>query len=198
MPSTKRLQDRYAASYTVKVSATAYEPEKPWARQPFDGELGWSLFSDYLMLPLPRKTQELAKRRGLAWTQIETLAAEGHWKARAAYWDDHLAEIRTSTIERVTEETAEEVAKRQLSLTRAMQRLAAAEIAALERAQGPDAMPGTIPARDAMRFAVNGIRLERLIMGESTDRTETIPDVSGLSLEELREARRLQEKAGVR
>lgn len=169
-------------------------------RQPFDTDLGFALFSIFLMMAPPRRIRDLAKTSGIPWTQLETLAVEGHWQPRAALWDEHLAGIARTTIERVTEETAEAVARRQLTLTRRMQTLADREFAALEKlqAQAPD-MTGTLSPRDAMRLAVNGIRLERLIMGEVTDRTETAaPDVSALSVEELREARRLQAKAGVR
>ena len=180
------------------MSAVAYEPDRPWVRQPFDTDLTWALFSDYLALAIPRRLQDI-RPAGYTWTQIERFAAENFWRERAAMWDDHLAEIRTLTIERVTEETAEEVARRQLTLCKAMQELAGLEInSLLKLARKAGDYPGTIQPRDALRFAANGVRLERLIRGEATERTETGPDVSTLSLEELRAARDLQAKAGIR
>jgi hypothetical protein len=134
----------------------------------------------------------------LTWTQLESMAGAAHWSARAALWDEHLSAIRTSTIERITEETAEEVARRQLTLTRRMQRVADRELTKLEKMGAENDFPGVVTARDALRLAANGIKLERLIMGEATDRTEVGPDLSALSLDDLRQLQGIQAKAGVR
>lgn len=173
-----------------------WDSQRPWARQPFDTDMGWTLFSDYLMLPVPRRLSKL--REFLPRYELERMAKECYWPERAALWDEHLADIRTTTIERVTEETAAEVAKRQLTLTRTMQSLAGKEFAAIARTYRGEDMPGNLSARDAIRLANYGIRLERVIMGEVTDRVEVGPDLSALSVEQLRTLRELQTKAGVR
>lgn len=181
------------------MSATKWEPDQPWVRQPFDTELSFALFGDFLALPLPRRLSDL-NRPGcpLTYQQIGAFARECFWSSRAAFWDEHLAHIRTSTIERVTEETAEEVARRQLSLTRLMQSVASRELGKLQKIGEENDFPGVVMPKDAIRLATLGIRFERLILGEATERTEAGPDVTGLSLEELREVRRLQAKAGIR
>lgn len=178
------------------MSASAYEPDKPWARQPWDTDLGFALFQDYLAQAQPRTVKPAG---GLSWAQVEAMARDCYWWARAALWDDHLAEIREQTIERVTEQTAEEVARRQLALTRDLQELASLEIGALRKvAKTANGFPGAIQPRDAIRAALVGIRLERLIMGEATDRTEVGPDLSNLDADDLRRLREIQAKAGVR
>jgi len=180
------------------VSASAYEPDRPWVRQPWDTDLTWALFSQFLALPVPRRLQDLCRSSRLGWTQLETYSREGWWRERAAWWDDHLAQIHTSTIERVTEETAEQVARRQLTLIRDMQELAHLEIGALlKMARQANGFAGVIQPRDALRLAVSGVRLERLVRGEDPEEVQ-IPDVSGLSLDELRSAAALQQKAGIR
>lgn len=177
-----------------------YNPERPWDRQPWDTELGWSLFGDYLILPVPRRLQTIASKSGYPLVTIKGWAKAGYWAERAGLWDDHLADIRTTTIERVTEETAEEVARRQLTLTRTLQRVASLEIEKLfaEVSREGSAM-GTMTPREALRFAERGIILERLILGEATERTDTGSNpMDQLNVEELRQARALQEKAGIR
>jgi hypothetical protein len=181
------------------MSATDWEPDRPWVRQPFDSDIGFALFGDFLVLPLPRRLSSLVRPDGpLTLRQIERIAHEAHWQARASFWDEHLANIRTTTIERVTEETAEDIARRQLGLTRRMQRLADGELVKLEKLMMQNDFPGLLTARDALRLGDRGIRLERLILGEATERTEVGPDLKALSIEDLREMRRLQAKAGIR
>jgi hypothetical protein len=45
-----------------------------------------------------------------------------------------------------------------------------------------------------IRFLVLGVRTERLVIGEATDRVEGEVDLSGLSLEELRALKEIQNK----
>lgn len=179
------------------MSATEYDLERPWARQPWDSDLGWALFQDYLALDQPRTLNRL--RAPVSWARLEAMAAECYWSARARFWDEHLSEIRTATFERVTEESAEQVAKRQLTLCRDLQELSRLEIGALVKvAKTAQGFPGAVTPREAIRAGMVGIRLERLIMGEALDRVEVGPDLSALSAEDLRTVRALQAKAGVR
>lgn len=187
-PLTRRTLD--------PVSALEFEPDKPWARQPFETDLGFALFGEYLGLPLPRQLTKLRQHQ-LTWSQLSETAFNGHWKERAALWDEHLAKIRSETLERVTEETAAQVAARQVRLTKRMQSIADLELAKLERVVAQNDFTA-VELRDVIRLALNGIKLERLVRGEVTERVETGPEVGALSLEELREARRLQAKAGIR
>ncbi len=179
--------------------AEEWDAERPWARQPWDTELGWCLFGDYLVLPdRPRRMRDL-KGHPLTDYQLAEIARVAWWQARAALWDEHLAQIRTSTIERVTEETAEQAARRQVLLARRMQRVADKELSKLEAMGSENAFPLLeVTARDIARLGTNGIRLERLVMGEATERVAEVMDLSALSLDELRQLRALQDKAGVR
>lgn len=181
------------------MSATAYDVERPWERQPWDSELGWSLFGDYLILPLPRRLQSIVTKSGYPMTVIRDMAKACYWVERAALWDEHLGDIRTKTIERIAEETAADAARRQLSLTRTMQRLASLEFEKLFSLATRDGeAPGILTPREAIRMADRGIILERLVMGEATDRPEAGPNLDGLTADDLRQLRALQDKAGVR
>ncbi len=180
------------------MSALEWDADRPWARQPFDTEVSFALFGDFLTASPPRHLGRMAERAGYPAEVIRGFAKDAFWVERAALWDEHLAEIRTSTIERVTEESAAEVAKRQLALTRRMQRLANRDLSIIEKQGAENDFLSPIEHKDLIRLAVNGIKLERLIMGETTDKIETGPDLSNWSIEDLRALRELQAKAGVR
>jgi hypothetical protein len=193
------LDNAPPVAHTGRMSATDYDPEHPWERQPWDTEIGWALFGDYLALAPPRRLRAIAAKSGYGDLYIRTLARETYWEARAACWDEHLADLRKRTIENAIEESALECARRQMKLARQMQKLAGLEIGKLFAMASRDGeAPGVITAREALRFADRGIILERLVMGETTDRTEVGPNLDGLSLDDLRQMRALQDKAGVR
>ncbi len=180
--------------------ATDYNPAQPWVRQPFDTDLSWSLFQEYLALPPPRRLADAARGPGrvLTWAQLETLAWEDGWKERAARWDEHLDAMRIATVEQVVQEDAKARAERQGRAGRKLQRLGELEvdrlIKLLERTPGYDT--GTIQVRDAIRAIGIGVRVERLALGDSTEKIDTGPDLSQFSVEELRQLQDLQAKAG--
>jgi hypothetical protein len=176
-----------------------FDHARPWVRQPFDTDLSWALFSEYLMLPPPRRLQDLARQgRTLTTYQLETLAFEDGWAKRAYAWDQHLDQLRFQTVEQVVQEDARTRAERQGRVGKKLQRLAELvtdqNIALAEKAGGFDS---GITLRDAIRAAAVGVRIERIALGDTTDKIETVgPDLSAFTVEELREIQRLQEKAG--
>ena len=173
----------------------AYNPEEPWARQPFDDDLSFVLFQQYLMdYRRPRRLDRVKSRLTLA--SLKDVAARGYWAERAGCWDDHIARISSATIERCTREDAEHVAERQLLSTKLAQRLGSKVLEKLEAMEDENDFPsGQVTARDALRLIFVGIKTERLIRGEATERVEG-PDLSKLSLDELRTLRGLQSKVG--
>jgi hypothetical protein len=176
---------------------TQYNTERPWERQPCDTEIGWLLFQDYLALPRPRSIRALSHKGGpLSWTQLETLAWENGWTLRAALYDGHLDRLRQETIEKEVQETAKETAKRHVRQARKAVALAGLELDKLLDAAKQSPMPGIISPRDVIRFLALGIRSERLALGDATDVVENRVDLSKFNAEELRELRKLQEKAG--
>lgn len=173
-----------------------YDPEHPWVRQPCDTDLTWALFSEYLAQPLPRRLHALGRRVGFTIDQIEILAWEDAWKERATAWDRHLDALRDRTIEEVTQEDARQRALRQGRVGKKLQVLAEREIDKLAKIMSRDEMPGAITFREAIRAAQVGVHIERLALGESTERVETGPNLENLTLDELRSLREMQEKVG--
>lgn len=173
-----------------------YNLTEPWARQPFDGDLAWSLFQQYLTLTLPRRLGDLAKFAPVTQSQLDRLAFDDGWKIRAAAWDAHLDALRRATIEQVVQEDARARAERQGRQARKLARLGELEVDKLTQVlEKPDIGAGMIAPRDATRMIYVGIRAERLALGDVTERIETGPDVNNLSLEQLRQLRDLQEAA---
>ncbi len=178
----------------------SFNLEQPWTRQPFDTDLAWFLFQEYLTLPIPRRLSDLTRRPGgcpISWAQLETLAWEDGWKDRAAAWDRHLDALRLQTVEQVVKEDAAQRAARQGRVGKKLQTLAELELDKLiALASRKDGMPGVIQARDVIRAAGIGVRIERLALGDSTEKIETGPNLADFSVEELERLRELQEKAG--
>lgn len=177
-----------------------YDLARPWVRQPFDSDLSWALFQDYLSSPVPRSLAALARRPGcpLSWSQIESVAWEDGWKERAAAWDSHLDRLRVQTVEEVVQEDARARAERQGRAGRKLSRLGELAVDRLIRIleANPEFGATEVTTRDAIRAIGIGVRVERLALGDTTDKIETGPDLSGFSVEDLRTIRELQEKAG--
>lgn len=183
------------------MGVTEYNSAEPWVRQPFDTDLTWPLFQEYLAMPPPRRLGDLAKRPRfpLTWAQLETLAWEDGWKLRADCWDAHLDQLRIQTIEKVTEEDARSRAERQARGGKMLQELGTLTVGRLIKIlkTNPDFGSTEVTTRDAIRAIGIGVRVERLALGDVTDRVDTGPDMSKLSVEDLRALRELQEKAGM-
>lgn len=175
---------------------TDYDVVQPWVRQPFDGDLEWALFQDFLTLAgRPRDVRALVRLGApVSVPQLEAIAFEKGWNARADRWDEYLDQIRIQTIEDTIQETAREVAQRHGRVSRKAVILAEKELDKyLKAAREGDGL-GLLTPRDIIRFLVLGVRTERLVIGEATDRVETEHDLSGLSLDELRTLREIQTK----
>lgn len=176
-----------------------YDLDRPWVRQPFDTDLSWALFQEFLALASPRRIVDLSRRPGIGLTQwqLGELSRSDGWRERAIAWDEHLDDLRVTTIESIVREDAKTRAERQGRAGKKLQRLGELEIdkliKILERA---DEMHGTITLRDAIRAIGVGVRVERLALGDSTEKIETGPDLSKLTVEELRQIQVLQEKVG--
>jgi len=173
-----------------------FDPARPWVRQPFDSDLSWALFQDYLLQPLPRRVPWPGCP--LSWSQAQSLAWNDGWTLRAAAWDRYLDAARAQTVEQVVREDARTRAERQGLAGRKLQKLGTLVVDRLIKIleQNPDFGSTEVQIKDAIRAIGIGVRVERLALGESTDKVETVPDLSGLGLDELRKLREIQERVG--
>lgn len=184
-----------------------YDYEHPWRRQPFDSDISWPVFHRYLMQERrPRSLQVLVKEGcPYTWGQIQDQAWRDAWAERARAWDAigeveaegaYLGAVRSKAA--AAGETMGERSKRQAALGRRLQAVSNRTLDQLERTleRAPD-FPILTP-RELIRAADIGVRIERTAMGENDAPTDgNGPDLSALTVDELREWRRLMAKAKV-
>jgi hypothetical protein len=177
--------------------SNAFDASQPWVRQPFDGDLEWALFQDFLGLSSrPRNVRELVKKGApVSVKQLELIAWEKAWNARAALWDKHLDQIRVKAIETEVAESAKDVARRHQRGAKKLLALVEQELEKYHKASSSTEMPGILTPKDIIRGLFVGVRTERMVLGEASERLEGSVDLSGLSAEELRTLRDLQLKA---
>jgi hypothetical protein len=144
-----------------------------------------------------RQLLQLAKRPGCpySWHQIENVAFEFAWKERAKARDAYLDNLRQSTIESEIVEDAKAIAKRHGKAARRAFNVADREFTLLEKAMNAQTMHGLLSPAEARRLLETAIKTERLLMGEATEIVSNTPDLSHLTLEELRELRAIATKA---
>lgn len=172
---------------------------KPWERLDDETEAPWAAFEVFLATPAPRslrnvskKTQHLRPPDGYAVGTLEQWSSEWLWFERAKAWDDQLAKRARMAQERATESKAAKLARQQLEVWELALGLAKRKLKAMAKA---DPNGSTASVHEAIRAAKEATHAQRLILGEVTERVEAKADLSKLTLEELREAKRLRDKA---
>lgn len=181
------------------MSASEYDAKNPWLRQPCDNDQSFALFQEYLTLGPSRSIAALYRRIDrLPISRLYDLAHSAAWELRAKAWDRHLERVRVEAVEEAIEEDAKAIAKRHGRVLRDALTLADLELSKYLSAAKSGDMHGLLSPTEVLRFIHRVIPLERLVAGEATERVETSPDISKLSLEQLRELKIMQEQAGAR
>lgn len=178
------------------MSATEWDDEKPWERQPFDTEVSWPLFQRYL-LSWPRDLQSLIKgaRPPYTWGQLQDVAWSCGWALRAQAYDLH----RYAQIRGIKEQAEVDDARASFRIRTRMQTIVETELERLSKLQDEnekrgDSM-GVLMTREIARMAEASFKMDRLLRGQTTENVQPSTDLSHLSVEDLRELRRLQKKA---
>lgn len=158
--------------------------QDPWERREAEGETPYLHFRSYLTLPLPRPDLgTYAKTRGLAKNTIQVYSSRFDWTERLAAWDAHIARAEEEVI--LTER--QQLTRDHLQALRAARTLGTVVITGLlQRAEETGRTEG-VDARTALALVKQSAELERLIVGEATERVETRDldlDLSGLSAAE--------------
>ena len=120
-------------------------------------------FDYYASLGLDRSYQLVAERYGVSKRAVTDCASRENWTERLAKIERAVGE----RMDRRLEETLEQRRERHLTIIRAMQ---SRVVAALQKHPLKSAM-------EAMRAAEMAIKLERLVIGESNDRTEVVEQI---------------------
>ena len=163
---------------------------KDWERQEWDTEKSWEAFQLYLHMSTPRNMSKLCRETHLAEHSVREWSANGAWVERVAAYDRHLAKIQT----RAAESEVAKRARRHVRAAQLVEELGTTEIRkTLKRARALDLE--AVPARQAAKLVETGIKLQRLVSGEVTERVGEELDYSKFTDEELETFRALVAKA---
>ena len=170
---------------------------KPYDKQKGEGDIAFADFLAYLAMPMPRNLEELSKQQGKSYSHIRTHSSKFKWRARA----EVMGCRGPGRCRPDLGLEAEQIAKEQLRLLEGMRTLGAAEIRRRLKLyqKDPDGDHG-LTVREATMLIKEAVMLERLIIGEATERIDqmgsTPLDLSGLSGSEAEDLVRLLEKCG--
>ena len=159
---------------------------EPWEMQINEDPLRFEAFRVWRDCgPGARRTRVVADHVDRTTTTINIWAKENDWAARTAAWDRHC-----DTVARQAElDAIQDMKKRHVQISMQMQALGVAELSKLLRTAKKNSKKNCLTAADAARLVEQGMRLERLNMGEAESVNE---DRGGLSWTDL--VRKAQDK----
>jgi len=165
-----------------------------YERQPGESKRSFALFLQWLREERPRSVKTFAKKVGKPEGTIWRLHSTKNWGERTDIWDraQDKAEHKAILSER------ERIVRRHLRAIEKLHRLGEQNLdillSHLEQ-EGVELKGKNLSPRDVREILKTSTELERLIIGEATERVETQWDLSKLSVEELQTHKELKEKA---
>jgi hypothetical protein len=152
-----------------------------WDRWPGEQPAAHAHFEHYRQMGRARTLRKTAAERGVAERYLMNLSAEWQWVRRAQAWDAEQVRLYEARMrDRRLEVGEQHLAVSNLLLAKAVERL-----------RGLD--PAKLNARDLLAYIEAGIKVQRMVVGESTERIEHVHDgpddldAAELSDEQLRE-----------
>jgi hypothetical protein len=176
----------------------AYDCDHPWCRQPCDDEQSWHMFRKYLESSIPRCLEKLSRSTGIPAGHLRRWATNGAWVLRAQSFDNWIHQQWQSRVETGIVETADTYVDRHGRLLSMGCELLERELQKyLDVSRETDRI-GLLRPEHLSQIANTFVKLERLHHDQSTENVAVAElDLSQLSLDELKELRRLNRKAGV-
>ena len=167
-----------------------------WVQQPFESEDEHNAFNCFKDLPSRlRNLQEVARLCNMTRGDVLKICNAHHWKHRIEQHDAFQANAKVNLLQQRNEDRAGahlgvidmglEVARREYSTL--LRRVRALD------AQGADV--SLLKPSELQAMLRDIIKLERLIRGEATERTEEKFDLSAFTIEELKQWKALTAKA---
>jgi mannose/fructose/N-acetylgalactosamine-specific phosphotransferase system component IIB len=160
-------------------------------RMKTDTDKSFEAFRIYRDMGTSRSLVQVAKQLGKSNTLLCRWSSKHNWIERVALWDGDV-DRRMTRQELFDREAA---AMRHMRISRRMQELADGQIKK-HRQMAKEVTGYTIEADKAARIAKEAIQIERLVLGDPTERTETTQqlDWSKLSTEEILQFKALAKK----
>lgn len=172
------------------MSEEAQTPS-PWDKLDAETDDAWGAFRNYRDQLPPRRLKQCSIMR------LEVLSRwynQYNWHDRVTAYDRHLDKIRRDEREAIIKTDEKERAGRQLALLAGVQDLLDRELEKLLADSNATEAWGLLKVGEWNTLLESKIKLERLIHGESTEKTEVTVDFSKLTIDELRTLRALEKK----
>ena len=154
--------DRFRAYWKhAKKPKIAQLRDPPWERQPGESGKAYQAFTIYRELGPARSHRAVAGRLGKSRPLVDRWAIQWRWAERAAAWDQEVERRRQAAyFSEITE-----MARRHVQQALALQ------AKALQRLRDLDV--GELSPVAALRFIMEGVKLERLVRGAPTENVAT-------------------------
>lgn len=155
-----------------------------WTRRRGEPEEAWRAFQSYREQRSPRRIQYVTVD-GMALSPAETarLAKQFDWKARVADYDAHLDEVLLAGKEEALRKGAESASAEHLQILGSLRETLGREAAKLTE-KSRNTSVEVLRASDLMKMADSVVKLERLVLGQSTETVASAYDLSRLTTEE--------------
>lgn len=153
-----------------------------WEKQEYDTEASWAAFVAYRDQGPGR---QLLRPQRVPYAELMAWYNAHHWKERVMAHDRHIDAIQREERENVLRLEARAVTGEQLARVRRLAALVDREVAKLEELIQDDRLP-VMKRGELLKFLEHVLKAERLLRGESTERTETEISLNHLTDEELR------------
>ena len=150
---------------------------KPWLQQAGESAKAYQAYTVYQGLePTERSTERVAKECGKSWGLMQRWCTNHQWIARCTAYDALLCESQSTSIQTSLSTQAANYAVQHLA--------AYGDLVELMRAQVKQYMESgdNIRMRDVIAGLDTGIKGQRLVLGESTSRSESVQSMSDTAL----------------
>ncbi len=169
---------------------------EPWERQPAETEEAWLAFRAYR--DMPPEERQIRRTAAKAISTLSRWYRDHNWDERVKAHDAVMDKISVEERKKIYERSAREIAIDHMEILADLRDIAKTELALFADSMRQQSMPGSIKPRDLVRFVEVGIKMDRLVRGETTENVGTTDlDVSKLSLQEVKDLEKLMRKAGM-
>lgn len=175
---------------------------QPWERQgglwdaadgqrmPADTDRSWAFFKAYRDLKGPRRLDRIrfaSPGGGLGPTlaELKELHDTYGWRERVTAYDQHMDSVAQEEAEAIVRHTSKERMAEHLGLCQDALELASAELAKYIQASREGSAQGLLKVGEIAKLMELGIKLGRLVKGESTESVEVKGDLVPPTAEEI-------------
>lgn len=158
-----------------------------WNRRKTEPETAWKAFVSYREQRSPRRMQYVTVD-GMAVPLSDILAYSKRydWTKRVFDYDSHLDSILLAGKESALKKGVETATAEHLQILASFREVLGREAAKLNEASRGAGVPVISKQSDLIKLADTVVKLERLVLGQSTEAVATNYDLSKLSTEELK------------